>query len=79
MCGDVNDRNVCIRIIPASAIALPQNYPSWMENNWMYFYGAPWSYGCIKSGEDGLEGCEQCGFIRLGTFFILSGTCAHVL
>ena len=46
----VNDRNVCIRIIPASAIALPQNYPSWMENNWMYFYGAPWSYGCIKSG-----------------------------
>ncbi len=46
----VNDRNVCIRKIPASAIALPQNYPSWMENNWMYFYGAPWSYGCIKCG-----------------------------
>lgn len=46
----VNDRNVCIRIIPASAIALPQNYPSWMENNWMAFYGNPWSYGCIKSG-----------------------------
>ncbi len=46
----VNDRNVCIRIIPASAIALPQDYPSWMENNWMAFYGNPWSYGCIKSG-----------------------------
>lgn len=46
----VNDRNVCIRKIPASAIALPQDYPSWMENNWMYFYGAPWSYGCIKCG-----------------------------
>lgn len=46
----VNDRNVCIRVIPASAIALPQNYPSWMENNWLYFYGAPWSYGCIKCG-----------------------------
>ena len=46
----INDRNVCIRIIPASAIALPQNYPSWMENNWMAFYGNPWSYGCIKSG-----------------------------
>lgn len=46
----VNDRNVCIRVIPASAIALPQNYPSWMENNWMAFYGAPWSYGCIKCG-----------------------------
>lgn len=46
----VNDRNVAIRIIPASAIALPQNYPSWVENNWMYFYGNPWSYGCIKNG-----------------------------
>lgn len=46
----VNDRNVCIRKIPASAIALPQNYASWMENNWLGFYGAPWTYGCIKSG-----------------------------
>lgn len=46
----VNDRNVCIRVIPASAIALPQNYPSWMENNWMGFYGQPWQYGCIKCG-----------------------------
>lgn len=46
----VNDRNVCIRKIPASAIALPQDYPSWMENNWLGFYGNPWSYGCIKSG-----------------------------
>ena len=46
----VNDRNVCIRKISADAIALPQDYPSWMENNWMAFYGAPWSYGCIKSG-----------------------------
>ncbi len=47
----VNDRNVCIRKIPASAIALDAvNYPSWMENNWMGYYGAPWAYGCIKSG-----------------------------
>ena len=46
----VNDRNVCIRKIPADAIALPQNYPSWVENNWMGFYGSPWSYGCIKCG-----------------------------
>lgn len=46
----VNDRNVCIRKIPAGAISLPQNYPSWMENNWMGYYGAPWSYGCIKAG-----------------------------
>ena len=46
----VNDRNVAVRIIPASAIALPQSYPSWIENNWMYFYGVNWSYGCIKNG-----------------------------
>ncbi len=46
----VNDRNVAIRKIPASAIALPQDYPSWVENNWMNFYGTLWSYGCIKSG-----------------------------
>jgi len=46
----VNDRNVCIRKIAADAIALPQDYPSWMENNWMGFYNAEWSYGCIKAG-----------------------------
>lgn len=46
----VNDRNVCIRKIAADAIALPQDYPSWMENNWMGFYGSPWIYGCIKAG-----------------------------
>lgn len=46
----VNDRNVCIRKIAADAIALPKSYPSWMENNWMGFYGSPWSYGCIKAG-----------------------------
>ena len=46
----VNDRNVCIRKIPASGIALPQNYPSWMENNWMGYYNLNWTYGCIKSG-----------------------------
>ena len=46
----VNDRNVCIRKISADALSLPQNYPSWMENNWMGFYGAEWAYGCIKSG-----------------------------
>lgn len=46
----VNDRNVCVRKIPADAIALPQDYPSWMENNWMGFYNNPWVWGCIKSG-----------------------------
>lgn len=46
----VNDRNVCIRKIPANAISLPQNYPSWMENSWMGFYGTTWAYGCIKAG-----------------------------
>lgn len=46
----VNDRNVCIRKISADALALPQNYPSWMENNWMPFYSNPWTYGCIKNG-----------------------------
>lgn len=48
----VNDRNVCIRKISADAIALPQDYPSWMENNWMPFYGQEWVYGCIKNGFD---------------------------
>lgn len=46
----VNDRNVCVRKISADAIALPQNYPSWMENNWMGYYGMNWVYGCIKAG-----------------------------
>lgn len=46
----VNDRNVCIRKIPADAIALPQDYPSWIENNWLGYYGSPWTYGCIKAG-----------------------------
>lgn len=46
----VNDRNVCVRKISADAIALPQDYPSWMENNWMGYYGSNWVYGCIKAG-----------------------------
>lgn len=46
----VNDRNVCVRKISADALALPQDYPSWMENNWMSFYGSIWTYGCIKNG-----------------------------
>lgn len=46
----VNDRNVCVRKISADALALPQDYPSWMENNWMGFYNQEWSYGCIKAG-----------------------------
>ena len=46
----VNDRNVCVRKISADAIALPQNYESWMENNWMGYYGMNWVYGCIKAG-----------------------------
>ncbi|MDE6300639.1 MAG: leucine-rich repeat domain-containing protein [Muribaculaceae bacterium] len=47
----VNDRNVCVRKISADAIALPIDYPSWMENNWMPFYDSnPWTWGCIKNG-----------------------------
>lgn len=46
----VNDRNVCIRKIAAEAIALDINYPSWVENNWLGYYQAPWTYGCIKCG-----------------------------
>lgn len=46
----VNDRNVAVLKIPANAISLPQDYPSWMENNWMGFYNNPWAYGCIKAG-----------------------------
>ena len=46
----VNDRNVCIRKIAAEAIALDINYPSWVENNWLGYYQAPWAYGCIKCG-----------------------------
>lgn len=57
----VNDRNVCIRKIAASAIALPQNYASWMENNWMAYYGSPWTYGCIKSGFSITEDQDENG------------------
>lgn len=46
----VNDRNVCVRKISADAIALPQSYASWMENNWMGYYNVNWVYGCIKAG-----------------------------
>lgn len=46
----VNDRNVAVRKIPASAIALPTNYPSWLENNWLGYYNDGFSYGCIKCG-----------------------------
>ncbi len=46
----VNDRNVCVRKIAADAIALPQDYKSWVENNWLAYYDNQWAYGCIKSG-----------------------------
>lgn len=46
----VNDRNVAVRKIPASAIALPTNYPNWLENTWLGYYNDPWTYGCIKCG-----------------------------
>lgn len=57
----VNDRNVCIRKISADAIALPQDYPSWVENNWLGFYGSPWSYGCIKAGWAITQGKNAAG------------------
>lgn len=46
----VNDRNVCVRKVSAYSLALPTTYPSWMENNWMYYYNQGWVYGCIKAG-----------------------------
>lgn len=46
----VSDRNVAVRKVSADAIALPASYPSWVENNWLGWYGAPWAYGCVKSG-----------------------------
>lgn len=46
----VNDRNVCVRKVSAYSLALPTSYPSWMENNWMNYYGSAWAYGCIKAG-----------------------------
>lgn len=57
----VNDRNVCIRKISANAIALPRNYPSWVENNWMGFYGPNWAYGCIKAGWAILQSKDENG------------------
>ena len=46
----VTDRNVCIRKVSPNDVALSQSFPSWLENNWMGWYGTAWSYGCIKSG-----------------------------
>lgn len=46
----VNDRNVALRKIPADAIALPQNYESFAENNWFGTYNTNFVYGCIKAG-----------------------------
>lgn len=46
----VSDRNVAVRKVSADAIALPTSYPSWVENNWLGWYGSPWAYGCVKSG-----------------------------
>ena len=58
----VNDRNVCIRKIPAGAIALnPSTFPSWMENNWMGWYNQEWTYGCIKSGWAVTTGTDTFG------------------
>ncbi len=58
----VNDRNVAIRKIPASAIALDAvNYPSWMENNWMGWYNQEWSYGNIKAGWSITKGADSNG------------------
>ncbi len=46
----VNDRNVALRKIPADAIALPQDYESFTENNWFGTYNTNFVYGCIKAG-----------------------------
>ena len=45
----VFDRSETIRKVPYSESKIPQDYPSWLENSWISFYGRGWSYGCIKS------------------------------
>lgn len=45
----VFDRNVAVKKFNYSDISIPQDYPSWLENRWISFYGNGWSYGCIKS------------------------------
>lgn len=44
------DRSESVRKISYGDVAVSQDYPSWLENDWIDFYGNGWSYGCIKSG-----------------------------
>lgn len=57
----VSDRNVAVRKISADAIALPGDYISWVENQWLGFYGSPWSWGCIKCGWAITQGADKDG------------------
>lgn len=57
----VNDRNVCIRKIPADAIALPRDFESWVENNYLAFYNNEFAYGCIKAGWAITKGTDAAG------------------
>ena len=45
----VYDRSETVRKISYSDTSIPQDYPSWLENSWIDFYGNGWAYGCIKS------------------------------
>ena len=57
----VYDRNEIIRKISYNDTTIPQDYPSWLENNWIDFYGNGWSYGCIKSDMQITEGFDMSG------------------
>lgn len=46
----VYDRNESVRKISYGDVTVSQDYPSWLENDWIDFYGTYWMYGCIKSG-----------------------------
>lgn len=46
----VTDRNVCIRKISADVVGVSQSHPSWLENNWLGYYGHGISYAAIKAG-----------------------------
>lgn len=57
----VNDRNVALRKIPAEAIALPQDYESFAENNWFGTYNTNFVYGCIKAGFSITQDKDEAG------------------
>ena len=45
----VYDRSETVRKLTYTDKTISQDYPSWLENSWIDFYGNGWAYGCIKS------------------------------